>query len=49
MQYIALYGGRRSDFFRLPILWHLLNVKDEPATDRLVRLEDIRGGDMVMR
>jgi len=40
---------RLSYFFRLSILWYLVSVKDIDCTGRLVKLEQIRGGDAFTR
>lgn len=37
---------RLGDFFRLSILWYLVNAKDVPCTGRPVKLQNIRGGDI---
>lgn len=39
-----LFLGRLSDLFRLSILWYLANAKDIPATGRLIRPIDVKGG-----
>ena len=36
---------RLSYFFRLSVLWYLVSVKDMACTNRLVKLEQIRGGE----
>jgi hypothetical protein len=38
--------GKLSYFFRLSLLWYLVSVKDIACTGRLVKLEQIRGGDI---
>jgi Domain of unknown function (DUF3786) len=40
----ALFLGRYKDFFRLSVLWYLTSAKDIPATGRLIRPLDVRGG-----
>jgi hypothetical protein len=35
---------RLSDFFRLSLLWYLVGAKDIPATERLIKPIDVRGG-----
>jgi hypothetical protein len=40
---------RLSYFFRLSVLWYLASVKDISCTGRLVKLEQIRGGDAFTR
>ncbi|HUI46250.1 MAG TPA: DUF3786 domain-containing protein [Nitrospirota bacterium] len=40
---------RLSYFFRLSLLWYLVSVKDIACTGRLVKLEQIRGGDAFTR
>jgi hypothetical protein len=37
---------RLGDFFRLSMLWYLVNAKDVPCTGRPVKLQNIRGGDI---
>ena len=37
---------RLGDFFRLSILWYLVNAKNVPCAGRLVKLQNIRGGDI---
>ena len=37
---------RLSYFFRLSVLWYLVNVKDIACTGRLVKLQNIKGGDI---
>jgi hypothetical protein len=40
----ALFLGRYKDFFRLAVLWYLTSAKDIPATGRLIRPLDVKGG-----
>ncbi len=40
---------RLSYFFRLSVLWYLVRAKDIACTGRLVKLEQIRGGDAFTR
>lgn len=40
---------RLSYFFRLSVLWYLVSVKEIDCTGRLVKLEQIRGGDAFTR
>jgi hypothetical protein len=35
---------RYKDFFRLAVLWYLTSAKDIPATGRLIRPLDVKGG-----
>ena len=37
---------RQGDFFRVSVLWYLVNAKEINATGRLVKLQNIRGGDI---
>jgi len=37
---------RLGDFFRLSMLWYLVNAKDVPCTGRPVKLQNIKGGDI---
>ncbi len=37
---------RLGDFFRLSMLWYLVNAKDVPSTGRPVKLQNIRGGEI---
>lgn len=37
---------RLGDFFRLSLLWYLVNAKDVPCTGRLVKLQNVRGGEI---
>lgn len=37
---------RLGDFFRLSLLWYLVNAKDVPCTERLVKLQNVRGGEI---
>jgi hypothetical protein len=38
--------GRHGPFFRLSLLWYLVNARNIACTGRLVKLEHIRGGDI---
>ena len=40
----ALFLDRYRDFFRLSVLWYLTSAKDIPATGRLIRPLDVKGG-----
>jgi hypothetical protein len=40
----ALFLGRYKDFFRLALLWYMTSAKDIPATGRLIRPLDVKGG-----
>jgi hypothetical protein len=40
----TLFLDRYKDFFRLSILWYLTSAKDIPATGRLIRPLDVKGG-----
>jgi hypothetical protein len=40
----GLFLGRYKDFFRLAVLWYLTSAKDIPATGRLIRPLDVKGG-----
>ncbi len=40
----ALLLERYKDFFRLALLWYLTSAKDIPATGRLIRPVDVKGG-----
>jgi hypothetical protein len=40
----ALFLGRYKDFFRLALLWYMTSAKDIPATGRLIRPVDVKGG-----
>ena len=40
----ALFLGRYKDFFRLAALWYMTSAKDIPATGRLIRPLDVKGG-----
>lgn len=40
----ANFLGRYKDFFRLALLWYLTSAKNIPATGRLIRPLDVRGG-----
>lgn len=37
---------RLGDFFRLSVLWHLVNAKDVPCSGRLVKLAYVKGGEI---
>ncbi len=37
---------RLGDFFRLSVLWYLVNAKDVPCSGRLVKLQNVRGGEI---
>lgn len=37
---------RLGDFFRLSLLWYLVNAKEVPCTGRLVKLEYVKGGEI---
>jgi len=37
---------RLGDFFRLSLLWYLVNARDVPCTGRLVKLQNVRGGEI---
>lgn len=37
---------QQGDFFRVAVLWYLVNAKELSATGRLVKLQNIRGGDI---
>lgn len=39
-----LFLERYKDFFRLAVLWYLTSAKDIPATGRLIRPLDVKGG-----
>lgn len=41
--------GRLGDFFRLSLLWYLATAKDVSTTGRLVKLQNIPGGDAFSR
>lgn len=41
--------GKLGYFFRLAILWYLVSAKDIACTNRPVKLEHIRGGDIFTR
>ncbi len=45
----AVLLQRLSYFFSLSVLWYLVSVKDIACTGRLVKLEQIRGGDAFTR
>ena len=38
--------GRLGDFFRLSLRWYLVNARDVPCTDRLVKLQYVKGGEI---
>jgi len=40
----ALFLERYKDFFRLAILWYMTSAKDIPASGRLIRPLDVKGG-----
>ncbi|HTG02414.1 MAG TPA: DUF3786 domain-containing protein [Nitrospirota bacterium] len=40
----ALFLDRYKDFFRLSVLWYLTSAKNIPATGRLIRPLDVKGG-----
>lgn len=40
---------RLSYFFRLSVLWYLVNARDIACTGRLVKLQSIKGGDIFTR
>jgi hypothetical protein len=40
----ALFLDRYKDFFRLAVLWYMTSAKDIPATGRLIRPLDVKGG-----
>jgi len=40
----GLFLDRYRDFFRLSVLWYLTSAKDIPATGRLIRPLDVKGG-----
>jgi len=42
----AVLLGKLGNFFRISLLWHLVSVRDIACTGRLVKLEQIRGGDI---
>lgn len=48
-EYSSILLQRLSYFFRLSVLWYLVCVKDIVCTGRLVKLEQIRGGDAFTR
>jgi hypothetical protein len=41
--------GKLGAFFRLSVLWYLVSAKDIACTNRPVKLEHIRGGDIFTR
>jgi hypothetical protein len=41
--------GKLGDFFRLSVLWYLVHAKEVPPTGRLVRLQNISGGEAFSR
>ncbi|OGW27658.1 MAG: hypothetical protein A2X56_11435 [Nitrospirae bacterium GWC2_57_13] len=45
----SLFLGKLSDFFRISLLWYLVNSKEVPCTGRLVKLQQISGGDIFAR
>jgi hypothetical protein len=40
----ALFLERYKDFFRLSVLWYMTSAKDIPASGRLIRPLDVKGG-----
>jgi hypothetical protein len=40
----VLFLGRYKDFFRLALIWYMTSAKDIPATGRLIRPLDVKGG-----
>lgn len=40
----ALFLERYRDFFRLALLWYMTSAKDIPASGRLIRPLDVKGG-----
>ena len=40
---------RLGSFFRLSTLWYLVNTREVPCTGRLVRLQQVKGGDIFSR
>lgn len=40
----GLFLERYKDFFRLSLLWYMTGAKDIPATGRLIRPLDVKGG-----
>ena len=40
----SIFLGRYKDFFRLSLLWYMTNAKDIPASGRLIRPLDVKGG-----
>lgn len=40
----VLFLERYKDFFRLAVLWYMTSAKDIPATGRLIRPLDVKGG-----
>ena len=40
---------RLGGFFRLSTLWYLVSTRDIPCTGRLVRLQQVKGGDIFSR
>jgi len=40
----GLFLDRYKDFFRLAVLWYMTSAKDIPATGRLIRPLDVKGG-----
>jgi len=45
----AMLFQRLSYFFRLSVLWYLASVKDIACSGRLVKLDQVRGGDAFTR
>lgn len=40
----GIFLERYKDFFRLAVLWYMTSAKDIPATGRLIRPLDVKGG-----
>jgi hypothetical protein len=40
----GLFLERYKDFFKLAVLWYMTSAKDIPATERLIRPLDVKGG-----
>jgi hypothetical protein len=40
---------KKLDFFRLSVLWHLVNAKNIDCTGRLVKPQNMKGGDIFTR
>lgn len=45
----SLFLGRLGDFFRISLLWYLVSAKEVPCTGRLVKIQQISGGDIFAR